>query len=180
MPHLPERLEWQADLTLAQSHAAQGRFDACLTACQKIISTHDDNADALLSVGALLLAFGFLSDARRCFLRIRSIAPDDLRSLVNLANLSRDAGEHNEARRLYGTLLQRLPDHSVIRRNALVSLEYDPEVSNSGRLAQAKAWGEWAIARTGSLRERPLLRPLEGRPLRVGYISADFCQHTVG
>lgn len=30
------------------------------------------------------------------------------------------------------------------------------------------------------MRERPSMPPLAGRPLRVGYVSADFCQHTVG
>jgi protein O-GlcNAc transferase len=68
----------------------------------------------------------------------------------------------------------------VIRRNALVSLEYDPEVSDAERLAQARAWGAWAIARAGGPRPRPPATPLTGRALRVGYVSADLCQHTVG
>ncbi len=45
---------------------------------------------------------------------------------------------------------------------------------------QAKAWGEWAVVQAGGPHSRPALRLLNGRPLRVGYVSADFCQHTVG
>jgi protein O-GlcNAc transferase len=133
-----------------------------------------------LSVGALLLAFGFLSAARRCFLRGCTLAPCDPRPLVNLANIARESGAHAETRRLYNELLHRLPDHEVIRRNALVSLEYDVDVSDDERRAQAVKWGEWATARAGGPRQRPPLQPLTSRPLRVGYISADFCQHPVG
>ena len=114
------------------------------------------------------------------FERVRVLVPNDLRPVVNLANIAREAGEHGESRRLYGALLERLPDHPVIRRNALVSLEYDPEVPDTERIAQARAWGNWAIGKAGGMWMRPLFRPLAGRPLRVAYVSSDFCQHTVG
>ncbi len=150
-----------------------------LAACRQIVETHGNGVDALLDVGVLLLNFGFLTRARECFEHLRTLAPNDLRPVVNLANLARDAGDHAESRRLYAALLQHLPNHAVIRRNALVCLEYDPVVSDAQRLTQAKAWGEWAVVQAGGPHSRPALRPLNGRPLRVGYVSADFCQHTV-
>ncbi|MGV8899984.1 MAG: hypothetical protein ACOH2B_12180 [Burkholderiaceae bacterium] len=76
--------------------------------------------------------------------------------------------------------MHRLPDHPVIRRNTLVSLEYDPDVSDTERLTQAQAWGDWAIAKAGGIQQRPTLRALQGRQIRIGYVSADLCQHTVG
>jgi len=151
-----------------------------LDTCREIVGTHDINIDVLLGVGVLLLNFGFLAHARECFERARALVPNDLRPLVNLANLACDAGNHAESRRLYAELQERLPDHPVIRRNVLVSLEYDPEVADAERLAQAKAWGDWATAKSGGERPRPPPHPLDGRPLRVGYVSADLCQHTVG
>jgi protein O-GlcNAc transferase len=167
-------------LALAQQLASQARFDDFLANCQQITDRCSDDPDALLSVGSLLSTFGFLSAARACFARVRNLAPNDLRPVVNLANLAREAGAHDESRRLYAALLERLPEQPVIRRNALVSLEYDPDVADEERLAQATLWGGWATAKAGGLHPRPPLRSLEGRPLRVGYVSADFCQHTVG
>lgn len=151
-----------------------------LAACRQIIDAHGDNVDVLLDVGALLLNFGFFSRARECFERVRTLAPDDLRPVVNLANLARDAGDHAESRLLYAALQEHFSNHAMIRRNALVSLEYDPVVLDTERFAQAKAWGAWAIAQAGGTHPYPPLRLLDGRPLRVGYVSADFCQHTVG
>ena len=169
-----------AALTVARQHAESGRFDDFLTLCRQVAESHRDDLTAQLDLGGLLCSYGFLSDARSYYEYAQAIAPDDLRATVNLANVLRDSGEHAASRHLYADLLCQLPDHPVIRRNALTSLEYDPEVLDTDRLVQAQAWGAWAIARTGGVRPRPALPPLMDRLLRIGYVSADLCQHTVG
>ena len=171
---------WPSLLAQAQQLASQACFDDCMVICQRIVNSHLNNADALLSVGSLLLSFGFLTAAHKCFVQACTVAPNDLRPIVNLANLAREAGDHSESRRLYTHLLERIPNKPLIRRNALLSLEYDPDASAEERLSQARAWGDWAIASTGGPRKRPALRVLRDGPLRIGYVSADFCQHTVG
>lgn len=170
----------QRTLAEAQALAARGEFKALLATCQQATDAWGDNPDMLLSVGSLLLQAGFLSAAQQCFRQGCVLAPRDLRPVANLANLAREAGDHIEARRLYGELLRHLPDHPIIRRNALINLEYDPEVSDALRLEQATAWGDWAIAQADGPHPRPARRPLGSRRLRIGYVSADFCQHTVG
>lgn len=175
------QLTWETLLQQAQIHAQAGIFSETLASCQKIFDTYIENPDALLSSGALLLNFGYLSQARIHFERVRLLVPNDMRPLVNLANLAREDGDHAKSRRLYAVLAGLLPDHPTIRRNELVSLEYDPYVSAGERLAHAKAWGKWAITQAGGQRPRPEMLGLQGRrPLRVGYVSADLCQHTVG
>lgn len=172
--------DWQRKLTLAQVEAQRGNMDAFLRMCQDVVDANAGEVDTLLHVGSLLLSYGFLSGAKACMEQVLRLAPGDLRTLVELANIAQQAGNHAESRRLYALLLAQLPDHPVIRRNALLSLEYDPAASDAERFAQARAWGDWAVLKAGGMRERPPMPPLEGRPLRVGYVSADFCQHTVG
>ena len=134
----------------------------------------------LLNRGAEFSNQGQLTDASVFFERAAEIAPNDLRATINLANVEREAGEHGFARQRYSKLLQLLPDHPVVRRNALTGLEYDPQATNDERLSQARQWSNWAIARAGGYRPRPVPKPLSDRPLRLGYVSADLCQHTVG
>ncbi len=172
--------DWQRKLTLAQVEAQRGNMDAFLRMCQDVVDANAGAIDILLHVGSLLYAYGFLTGAKTCMEQVLRRAPADLRPLVELANIAQQAGNHAESRRLYALLLAQLPDHPVIRRNALLSLEYDPAVSDEERFAQARAWGEWAVQKAGGMRERPPMPALKGRPLRVGYVSADFCQHTVG
>lgn len=167
-------------LNLARQYASAGRFAEMQALCRPLLSGTDVDLACLLDVGALLSGYGFISEARSCYACAQALVPGDLRAAINLANLLRDAGEHDDARRLYAKLLTQLSDHPAMRRNALTGLEYDPAVPNGERLAQAAAWGDWVTTSAGGLRPRPLQIPLADRPLRIGYVSADLCQHTVG
>lgn len=69
---------------------------------------------------------------------------------------------------------------SPIVRQRPRQLEIQPCVADAQRLTQARAWGDWGIAQTGSWRPSPPLRALNGRLLLVGYVCADLCKHTVG
>lgn len=171
---------WQAKIQSAHVSAQASRVEECLATCQQILNDFPDNPNTLLDVGGLLLGYGFLSLARNCFELVYSRNASDMRPLVNIANLSREAGDHATSKRLYAYLLERIPNNAVIRRNALVSLEYDPNTSDLERFAAAKSWGVWASDLAKE--QQPRLTPisLKDRPLHVGYVSADFCQHTVG
>jgi predicted SAM-dependent methyltransferase/tetratricopeptide (TPR) repeat protein len=176
----PKLLSAAPPFQQAQIHAQSGQFTEMLIICEHLVEMNIHDSDVLVDIGVLLLNFGFITRAKECFMRVQVLAPDDLRSLVNLANIARDIGEHAESRRLYSNLLIRFPNNPVIRRNALVSLDYDPVVTDMERLDMALAWAEWAVAGSGGARPRPVLSPLNNRQLRIGYVSADFCQHTVG
>ena len=171
---------WRTSLTVALSHAQSGQFAEMLATCQQIIESQQEDPATLLQVGTLLLNFGYLSQARDCFERVLALAPNDPQPLVNLANLARDAGDHAKSKHCYATLQTAQPNNPVVRRNWLVSQEYDPSTTDLERLQHASAWGEWAIRQMGGWKPRPTQKALEGRPLRVGYVSADLCQHTVG
>ncbi|MBK5967528.1 MULTISPECIES: O-linked N-acetylglucosamine transferase, SPINDLY family protein [Thiorhodovibrio] len=171
---------WTTDLAAAQHCAARADFSGCLARCQTLARAHANDPEALLSIGALLLSAGLLSAAETCFERVCTLAPKDARPWVNRANRAREAGEHARARQIMQALLEQFPNHPVIRRTALTSLEYDPEATATERFAQARAWGQWAQTRAGGPHPRPPLVPRDSRPLRVGYVSADICQHTVG
>lgn len=111
-------------LPLTQQHAAAGRWGDFGALCEQIASHRSNDPATQLDIGALYASYGFLTAARTCYQRAQTLAPADLRATVNLANLASDAGEHAQARHLYAALLAQLPDHPVIRRNALTSLEY--------------------------------------------------------
>ncbi|MBK1647245.1 hypothetical protein [Rhabdochromatium marinum] len=167
-------------LHTAYAKAARADFPALLRLCEQVRSDPAVTPDHLLDSANLLNQYGFLSDAEACCRQILALAPKDLRPWVTLANLERERGNHAISRAYYARLLSQRPDHPVIRRNLLIGLEYDPAVTDTDRLNAAHAWGEWAIARAGGPRPRPPLKPLGDRPLRLGYVSADLCQHTVG
>jgi protein O-GlcNAc transferase len=179
------RLGINIDSTLAL--AATGRFEEFLRTCDEQALLCSDDVETQLRLGVLLQSQGFLSLARRCFEQAQLLLPNDVRPVLNSAVLARDLGQPASSRYIYTELLKRIPDHPIIRRNALISAEYDPAVSDDMRLAQAKEWGEWAKSRIHRAETRPQAeasKPVTqyhlDRPLRVGFVSPDFCQHTVG
>ena len=97
-------LSLKTRLQQAQAHAQCARFPEMLAVCQGIVEAYSDDVDALLDIGALLLSFGYLTRARECFERVRMLAPNDLRPVVNLANIAHDTGDHAKSLRLYTAL----------------------------------------------------------------------------
>lgn len=167
-------------LQQAQQLAAKGLFEQFLMVCSDITTHASECTNTQQSLARLYAAYGFLQSARDCYQKAQALQPNGLGSVANLANIARDAGDHTEARRLYTFLLERLSNHPVVRRNYLIGLEYDPTVSDAERLQTARGWGRWAIGRVDGETRRPPLPPLHDRQLRLGYVSADLCQHTVG
>lgn len=165
-------------LSTANNLAAKGQFVAMVEVCQKLVDDAPYEPKTLSDVGHLLLSTGHLSYAHQCFDRILKHAPNDLAGLSGLAHIAQAQAQHHKARLLYEQLEQRYPDNPVIRRNALLQLEYDPEASEQVRFAKALAWGQWVTR--GNLPPRPTMTNPKNRILNIGYVSADLCMHTVG
>lgn len=161
--------------------AEAGRFVQMLEACQALVQGTQDDARRL-DVAALLAAYGFHGHAQAICetVQLSASSATDWRAAAQLAALWRDGGEHAKARQSYEQLLRQWPDQRALHHSLLTSCEYDPAISDQARLAKAKTWGQWAVARAGGMRARPRLQALGQRPLRIGYVSADLCQHTVG
>lgn len=177
---------WKNILAMAHHHAQSADFHSMRALCEQVALNYRDHVLALLDVGVLWFNFGFISDATQCFERVTQLDPHDSRAWLNLANCFKEQGDYKRANGLYLSLQTAHPDHVVIRRNVLTSLEYSPEASDSERFSHAQAWGAWATARAGGPQPRPLARLMRNSQshaktkLKVGYVSADFCQHTVG
>ena len=82
----------------AQEYAKTGHFREMLELCRGIINDYGNDFTILLDVGALLSSYGFLSEANECYERVCSLAPNDLRAVVNIANLACNAGDHAQSR----------------------------------------------------------------------------------
>ena len=170
----------QDALHTARHFARKGRFEAFLAQCRKLRAQYASDAEAQLELAALLAAYGFLSEARACLLGLSEQPGLATQATLQLANIARDTGDHVQARTLFEELLRRHPTHAGIHRSFLTTLEYDPQASSNDRLAQAKAWAAMVHARIGGQPARPAMAPRAGRALRIAYVSADLCQHTVG
>ena len=172
--------EWQNILQLANQQANNGRFEEAMALCNQIYTNSQNEQSALVETGALQLSYGFLTFAKSCFQRALNIDPNNFAALANLGSVAQQLGNSDEAIRIYSHLKEQYPLHEGIFRNSILSLEYCPHISDQTKLDAVKDWANLAISLAGGKKSRPVKKGITTRPLRVGYVSSDFCQHTVG
>lgn len=130
-----------------------------------------------LDQGIAFLNAGRLTEAIECYQQTLREAPGNIAILNNLANTLQAAGRFAEANKIYLTLLKgaKPPLAWRVASNYLAGLQYQPEYSAemlkvlTGELGRQygteEKWGE--------------ATDING-PVRIGFVSADLCDHPVG
>ena len=128
----------------------------------------------------LIASLGRPSAAIVASLRAAELAPAATGPLTELATLFREVGDGEAAEATLRKAIALAPDQSYFFSNLLLGMQYDPDVASEQATAEALQWG---------LRQTMAVRPVvpaadrdraPHRPLRVGYVSADFYRHPVG
>lgn len=167
-------------LAIAQEHARLGKNAAFLVGVQNLANAYLGNAGALVHLAKVLLQFGFSSQAKQCLIQAVSLAPGERDALLSLAQCELQLGSVAGFQKHAAELLQRYPNDLKVISQLLYLSQYLPATEGEALKDLAKRWGELAIEGAGGIKARPPLRLVQNRPLRIGYVSADFCQHTVG
>lgn len=162
---------WQAELERAQqaaSTAAVGDHEAALEA---LLRAWGNNSVALLDVAVLLLQSGHLQRAEALLLWCHQLDPQSHRPLLNLANLWLQTLRQEKSL----ALLRQLPPSS----NRLMALAYQEGCTAALALDEARTWFDVVLPQSVCV---PLATPEKSAnaTLRIGFLSADLCQHPVG
>ncbi|HKN08312.1 MAG TPA: tetratricopeptide repeat protein, partial [Pseudomonadota bacterium] len=119
-----------------------------------------------------------LADAVECYERALALKPDHAEAHCNLGTALKEQVKLEEAVAAYRRAISIKPDYAEAFSNVLFCLNYDDKSTPDALYAAHREWDE----RYG----RPAARPMEysnarevGRRLRVGYVSGDFCRHSV-
>lgn len=141
---------------------------------KKVIVKKPDHIPSLLTISAIFDTTGNPTSCEHTCNIILKIDPNNASALNNLGNACKNSGKPQEAVINYQRALELNPEIDSIRSNLLFSLNYasrNPEGLREDHKAFASYW------------DRPKwdekAKPLNGRKLRVGVVSADFCVHSV-
>jgi predicted O-linked N-acetylglucosamine transferase (SPINDLY family) len=171
---------WESQLVSAQDHANAGRNTPFLEICEALLKEYAVDKALALKVGSLYLAYGFPSKARQCLADTLAIFTGDLNCLLSLAHAYLQLGQLEQCQAIFEDLLRRFPNERSVLRSLIYFSEYLPFWSNEARLAQASRWAKLTIDESGGASPRPAFKDRSDKKIRLGYVSADFCQHTVG
>lgn len=160
--------------------AGEQQFEEAIAALHHAIALRPDYSDACSNLGNVLRDAGRLDEAIAAYRRAIALQPDSAEVHNNLGISLTDQGLHDDAAHSYRRALQLKPDHAEAHSNLLLTLLYSSGDDTAKILAEHRAWSD-AHARPAMSRiETHNNDPSSDRPLRIGYVSADFRRHPVG
>ncbi|NIO39434.1 MAG: tetratricopeptide repeat protein [Burkholderiales bacterium] len=182
-----------------------GRLDEAVDAYSQALAIKPDFANAHYNIGVALKGQGKLDEAIAAYRRALAIKPDHINAQYNMGNALRDQGKHDAAIAAYRKALAIKPDYAraeaQLRYQQRTICDWDGHdvfASASERLGiETAAVSTFAMLSMEDDAQRQMLRsrsyaletfkhsPLtlpekpDAKPdrLRIGYFSADFCNH---
>jgi len=154
-----------------------GDYKAAVAMARRAIANGANSLNVYVTLGNAQFRQGDLLSAAASYRTAleRGYNPSAVRNLGSaLANL----GRFVEAKQVYAAALAQAPN-AEIQSSYLICLTYDPDMSGSD-LRAASASFEAMNTRGLPARSAPHRNsPEPDRPLRIGYVSPDFCNHVV-
>jgi predicted O-linked N-acetylglucosamine transferase (SPINDLY family) len=170
----------QALTNLGILFASRGQTGEAVTAFRRAVALRPHDANLLNNLGNSLRDLGHLDEAISTLRAALQADPAHARAYNNLGNALGDRGLADEAVACYRQALVAAPGYVRAHDNLLCTLQYCPGV---GLADLAAAHTEFDRLFAAPLRPTagPHVDPPEpGRPLRLGFVSADLGRHPVG
>jgi predicted O-linked N-acetylglucosamine transferase (SPINDLY family) len=139
-----------------------------------------DSVPAFLALATVLLNAGRMDDACAALRQGLNVAPDSPVLAECLAQALRDQGQIDAALAEYRRTVDLHPELPTLHSGYLHSMLYDPRATEASLLAAHAAWDQvHAAPLRAEWQEWSNVRDPD-RPLRLGFVSADFTFHPVG
>ena len=164
--------------SLALSFLALGTTDRAETLLRQALAIDATYAEAHETLGSLLGQSGRPIQAEVHHRMALPELKDRHRGLSNLAIALQAQGRLIEAERCLREALAIRPDYAPAQGNLLFSLNYRHDLTAEAIFAEYRNWDREHAARLAPAKASFNLDRSVGRRLRVGYVSADFRQHS--
>jgi predicted O-linked N-acetylglucosamine transferase (SPINDLY family) len=174
-PDFPE-----AENNLGIALGGQGKLDEAIGCFQRALALKPEYSAAYYNLGNALREAGALEKAAAAYRKALALQSDYPEAGNNLGNVLKDQGRLDEAIACFRQALVLSPDFSDAGTNLLLCLNYHPQYDPETVFKQHTLWHE-AHAKRFAPKRLPHLNSRDPeRPLRIGYVSADFKRHPVG
>ncbi len=168
-----------AHTNFANALREMSQFDAAIEIYRKALSLDPTMPETFDNMGTALRDCGRLDEAAASYEAALMLKPDDPNVLGNLANLHLERGESARAQALYRKVLAIDPKAADAHRNLLLAIVYDPAIGPEARFAEHLDYSRRHRPPESAILPAPAFVPVEGRRLRVGYLSSDLRDHPV-
>lgn len=157
-----------------------GNHSAAIENLQAAIRLEPGFSGAHVNLGNVCKSQRKLVDACRHYQKAIGINPEDSSAHNNLGTVLKDLGRVAEGVQHYRLALQLRDGFIEAESSLLLSLQYLSDVSLDDLHEAHAAWAKRWSGSAGPPMGAPSNPPAPDRPLRIGYVSADFRTHPVG
>ncbi len=157
-----------------------GEFAQAADAYRRVLAVVSDHAAARQSLAMMLITTGQLAEAETLIDEIVANQPQSADAWAMLAVLRQKQVRDIEAADAFRQSLALQPN-PIHHSNLLQILQYTDGVSPDALLAAHREWNNTYASSFSGLSASPTLpRSHSSRPLRLGFLSADFGRHPTG
>jgi predicted O-linked N-acetylglucosamine transferase (SPINDLY family) len=170
----------QAHCNLGAALLATKNPDAAIASYQRAILANPNFADAHYNLGIVLSAQNKFDASISSFRRTLALQPKFVECYCNLGNALRASGHLEDAVDCYQKALEIKPDYANAYSNLLFLESYHATISPVEYLKHARGWEQACVPakdRQSSADKIFSRLPLNGRRLKIGYVSGDFRKH---
>lgn len=171
----PKDIDTLNNLGLAYRNLHQPRdAHACFVAAQKLAP---GDADLIINIGLALFELNQPDEAIARYQEALKLAPGRAEVWNNFGTALQQTGDAPAAEQMLAKAIALRPDYPEALSNYAFCLDF---IESSGAAAQQAARKRWAERCTHKITPFSTFAnpPTPERPLRIGYVSADFRQHS--
>lgn len=165
-----------ANINMGNVLAKQGKFEEAAACFRQVLILMPGDAESHYNLGNALAAQIKLEEAANCFQQALKYKSDFAEAIYNLGNTYRDQGNMEEAISCYRRAMAIRPDYFMAHQNLLFSLNFEQKITLEEIAAEHRRFGIAMRANISPAPHSPNSEP--ERCLRVGYVSADFRDHS--
>ena len=166
-------------LKTANALGAQGKFQAATEHYQRVLSLAPQSFAAIVNLGNMLKAQGRYRSALDYYRQALEIHPNNPAAENNLACVLKDQGLVSEAIEHFHKAIDADASFTMADSNLLLTLNYSSEQEPSVIWDEHRRWATLRAAPLAQESHPYSNEPNPERRLRIGYVSSDFCTHSV-